>query len=139
MQVSDKERQVALESVFRDVATVVSEKCVNPASNRPYTVSSHLLRLHRSLLTQDLDVPTAHRRRENLGIKNCLAWLVFRKYIVCAIQIKSKGVVIPLVLLHWYDSSAGVLSCHAHPLCLPLVLILLLFCSCRLLPMARCP
>lgn len=39
MQVSDKERQVALESVFRDVATIVSEKCVNPASNRPYTVS----------------------------------------------------------------------------------------------------
>lgn len=37
-QVSDKERQVALESVFRDVATIVSEKCVNPASNRPYTV-----------------------------------------------------------------------------------------------------
>ncbi|CAM9523154.1 unnamed protein product, partial [Ectocarpus sp. 12 AP-2014] len=39
-QVSDKERQVALESVFRDVATIVSEKCVNPASNRPYTVSA---------------------------------------------------------------------------------------------------
>ena len=37
-KVSDKERQVALESVFRDVATIVSEKCVNPASNRPYTV-----------------------------------------------------------------------------------------------------
>lgn len=29
---------MALESVFRDVATIVSEKCVNPASNRPYTV-----------------------------------------------------------------------------------------------------
>lgn len=40
VQVSDKERQVALESVFRDVATIVSEKCVNPASNRPYTVSN---------------------------------------------------------------------------------------------------
>lgn len=41
-QVSDKERQVALESVFRDVATIVSEKCVNPASNRPYTVRNGL-------------------------------------------------------------------------------------------------
>ncbi len=39
---SDKERQVALESVFRDVATIVSEKCVNPASNRPYTVSERV-------------------------------------------------------------------------------------------------
>lgn len=42
-QVSDKERQAALESMFRDVATIVSEKCVNPASNRPYTVSLRLL------------------------------------------------------------------------------------------------
>ncbi|CAN0283106.1 unnamed protein product, partial [Discosporangium mesarthrocarpum] len=28
-----------MESAFRDVATIVSEKCVNPSSNRPYTVS----------------------------------------------------------------------------------------------------
>lgn len=35
---------MALESVFRDVATIVSEKCVNPASNRPYTVRDGGLR-----------------------------------------------------------------------------------------------
>ena len=33
---------MALESVFRDVATIVSEKCVNPASNRPYTVRTQV-------------------------------------------------------------------------------------------------
>jgi ribosome maturation protein SDO1 len=39
MQVSDKERKAQYESLFRDVATIISEKCVDPTSNRPYTVS----------------------------------------------------------------------------------------------------
>ncbi|CAG6008331.1 unnamed protein product [Menidia menidia] len=39
LQVSDKERQSQLETTFRDIATIVAEKCVNPNTNRPYTVS----------------------------------------------------------------------------------------------------
>lgn len=39
LQVSDKERQSQLETMFRDIATIVSEKCVNPSTKRPYTVS----------------------------------------------------------------------------------------------------
>ncbi|CAM9893514.1 unnamed protein product [Heterosigma akashiwo] len=39
LQVSDREREVHQESVLRDIATIVSEKCVNPDSNRPYTVT----------------------------------------------------------------------------------------------------
>lgn len=38
LQVSEKERQQNLESMFRDIATVVAEKCVNPETKRPYTV-----------------------------------------------------------------------------------------------------
>ena len=38
LQVSDKERQLQLEAMFRDIATVVAEKCVNPDTRRPYTV-----------------------------------------------------------------------------------------------------
>ncbi|EFN60113.1 hypothetical protein CHLNCDRAFT_11851, partial [Chlorella variabilis] len=38
-QVSDKERRVELDTLFRDVASVLSEKCINPESNRPYTLS----------------------------------------------------------------------------------------------------
>ena len=34
LQVSDKERQIQLESLFKDVATIVAEKCVNPETNR---------------------------------------------------------------------------------------------------------
>lgn len=28
-----------LDTLFRDVASVLSEKCINPESNRPYTIS----------------------------------------------------------------------------------------------------
>lgn len=36
---SEKERHAQLESMFRDIATTVSDKCVNPKTNRPYTVT----------------------------------------------------------------------------------------------------
>ena len=39
LQVSDKERKVELDTLFRDVASILSEKCVNPDTNRPYTIS----------------------------------------------------------------------------------------------------
>ncbi|XP_077468354.1 ribosome maturation protein SBDS [Stigmatopora argus] len=39
LQVSDKERHCQLESMFRDIATIVADKCVNPDTKRPYTVS----------------------------------------------------------------------------------------------------
>jgi len=36
--VSDKERTQQLETMFRDIASIVSDKCVNPDTKRPYTV-----------------------------------------------------------------------------------------------------
>lgn len=39
LQISDKERQAELTNLYRDIATIVSEKTVNPETNRPYTVS----------------------------------------------------------------------------------------------------
>ena len=38
LQVSDKEREMEYSNLFRDIAAQVAEKCVNPESNRPYTV-----------------------------------------------------------------------------------------------------
>ncbi len=38
LQVSEKERNNQLESMFRDIATIVADKCVNPETKRPYTV-----------------------------------------------------------------------------------------------------
>ncbi|XP_014601000.1 PREDICTED: ribosome maturation protein SBDS [Polistes canadensis] len=39
LQVSDKERHLALDSMFKDIATTVADKCVNPETRRPYPVS----------------------------------------------------------------------------------------------------
>ncbi|KAI5632746.1 shwachman-Bodian-Diamond syndrome (SBDS) protein domain-containing protein [Phthorimaea operculella] len=39
LQVSDKERHSQIDSLFKDIATTVSDKCVNPETKRPYPVS----------------------------------------------------------------------------------------------------
>ncbi|OZJ05274.1 Ribosome maturation protein SBDS [Bifiguratus adelaidae] len=39
LQVSEKERSHQLDTAWRDIATIVSESCVNPESKRPYTVT----------------------------------------------------------------------------------------------------
>ncbi|KAL2611634.1 hypothetical protein R1flu_023326 [Riccia fluitans] len=39
LQVADKEREAQLSSQFRDIATIVMHKTVNPESERPYTIS----------------------------------------------------------------------------------------------------
>ena len=35
---SEKERHTQLEAMFREIATIVADKCVNPDTKRPYTV-----------------------------------------------------------------------------------------------------
>ena len=45
MQVSDKERKLHYDSLFKDIAGVLVAKCVNADTNRPYTISM----LERSL------------------------------------------------------------------------------------------
>jgi ribosome maturation protein SDO1 len=39
LQVAGKERESVLSSQFRDIATIVMEKTINPETNRPYTVT----------------------------------------------------------------------------------------------------
>lgn len=65
LQVSDKERQTQIESMFRDIATIVSEKCVNPDTKRPYPVSliekamkdiHYSVKVNRSTKQQALEV-----------------------------------------------------------------------------------
>ena len=38
LQVSEKERSHQLEATFKDIATIISDKCVNPETKRPYPV-----------------------------------------------------------------------------------------------------
>lgn len=39
LQVSDKERHQHLDNLFKEIATNVADKCVNPETKRPYTVT----------------------------------------------------------------------------------------------------
>lgn len=39
LQISEKERHNQLESAFKDIATIIADKCVNPENNRPYPVT----------------------------------------------------------------------------------------------------
>ncbi|KAJ3299142.1 hypothetical protein HK104_009936 [Borealophlyctis nickersoniae] len=39
LQVGEKERSQQLGNMYRDIATTVAEKCINPQTNRPYTVT----------------------------------------------------------------------------------------------------
>lgn len=39
IQVTEKERHSQLESSVRDIATIVADKCINPETKRPYTVT----------------------------------------------------------------------------------------------------
>ena len=39
LQVSGKEREAQLSSQFRDIATIVMEKTINPETRRPYTIT----------------------------------------------------------------------------------------------------
>ncbi|CAG8742633.1 15422_t:CDS:2, partial [Acaulospora colombiana] len=39
LQVSDKERSHQIDNTYREIATIVAEKCVNPETKRPYTVT----------------------------------------------------------------------------------------------------
>ncbi|KAJ2854290.1 hypothetical protein J3B02_001378 [Coemansia erecta] len=64
-QVSDKERNHNLDNMLRDIATVVAEKCVNPSTQQPYTVTMiekamadihYSVNVNRSAKQQALDV-----------------------------------------------------------------------------------
>lgn len=39
LQVSEKERHANLDSMFKEIATMCADKCVNPETNRPYPVT----------------------------------------------------------------------------------------------------
>ncbi|KAG0300175.1 hypothetical protein BGZ98_009385 [Dissophora globulifera] len=65
VQVAEKERTTMLDGMYRDIATTVAEKCVNPETKRPYPVTMiekamaelHLsVDLSRSAKSQALDV-----------------------------------------------------------------------------------
>lgn len=77
---SDKERDLEIDSLFKDVASVLAEKCVNPDTKRPYTISmlERALRdihfsvdLKRNAKQQALEVPPPSLHFLAIGTLSC--------------------------------------------------------------------
>lgn len=78
---SDRERQTQLETMFRDIATIVAEKCVNPETKRPYTVSL----IERAMKDIHYSVKTSKNTKQQVKIHTSyllLYLLVFSKLCV---------------------------------------------------------
>uniref|UniRef100_A0A0G4HPN0 SBDS family rRNA metabolism protein n=1 Tax=Chromera velia CCMP2878 TaxID=1169474 RepID=A0A0G4HPN0_9ALVE len=89
IQVSEKEREVHLESLFRDVATVLAEMCVNAQTGHPLPVSmleSALRDAHFSVRPNDPAKKQALRAFEILQqrLPNYIARAHMRLRVVCA-------------------------------------------------------
>ena len=65
LQVSEKERHANLDSTFKEIATLIADKCVNPENNRPYPVTiiekamkdaHYSIKPHKNVKSQALDV-----------------------------------------------------------------------------------
>jgi ribosome maturation protein SDO1 len=78
LQVSDMERSAHLESTLREIAAMVGEKCVNPQSNRPYTVDTirdamkeaeYNVSLTRNVKQQFLDCVKLIRQKKVLSLE----------------------------------------------------------------------
>lgn len=39
VKVSDKERELEYDTLFKDVASIIADKCINPDTRRPYTIT----------------------------------------------------------------------------------------------------
>ncbi|KAI7850879.1 SBDS protein C-terminal domain-containing protein [Circinella umbellata] len=78
LQVAEKERSNQLESMWRDIANIVTDNCVNPQTKRPYTVTMiekamqdlHLsVNTKRSSKSQALDVIKQLQQKQVLPIQ----------------------------------------------------------------------
>ncbi|TKY88075.1 hypothetical protein EX895_003171 [Sporisorium graminicola] len=78
LQVGDKERQHELSNTWKDIATQVAEKCVDPGSQRPYTVGMIEKAMHdvhysvkpaRSAKQQALDVIRLLQEKQTIPIE----------------------------------------------------------------------
>lgn len=78
LQISEKERQTQLESASKDVATIVSEKCINSETKRPFPVSiieKSMKQIHFSINpkknTKQQALEVIKKLKEVLPIERC--------------------------------------------------------------------
>jgi ribosome maturation protein SDO1 len=68
LQVSGKEREAQLSTQFRDIATIVMEKTINPDTRRPYTISMIERLMHEIHFAVDPNLTS----KEQVGGWSCL-------------------------------------------------------------------
>lgn len=76
MQVSEQERVALHETVFRDIASIVAEKTVNPNNNLPYTVSGSFV-LILSLASESHSMFVTSGGRQITMIQNAMRQIQF--------------------------------------------------------------
>lgn len=79
LQISEKERQTQLESTAKEVATIVSEKCINSETKRPFPVSiieKSMKQIHFSINpkknTKQQALEVIKKLKEVLPIERCM-------------------------------------------------------------------
>lgn len=79
LQISEKERQTQLESAAKDVATIISEKCINSETKRPFPVSmieKSMKQIHFSVNskrnTKQQALEVIKKLKEVLPIERCM-------------------------------------------------------------------
>ena len=82
LQVSEKERHVQQDSMLKEIATMVADKCVNPETKRPYPVSM----IEKAMKDVHFSVkPNRNCKQQvtiitNINFRKCM---VFKNYISC--------------------------------------------------------
>ncbi|XP_013146074.1 PREDICTED: ribosome maturation protein SBDS [Papilio polytes] len=118
LQVSDKERHSQIDSLFKDIATTVADKCVNPETKRPYPVSiiekamkdTHFsVNVNRSAKQQALDVIQMIKKeipleRAQMRVRISLGGKEAKKIIEKAIKLATS-----VEEEHWESGTANII------------------------------
>ncbi len=78
LQVSDKERHHQQDNLFKEIATTVADKCINPETKRPYTVTM----IEESMKQAHYNVNTTRTAKQQaLEVSFCLIIFIHRNQI----------------------------------------------------------
>lgn len=88
VQVSDKERHTQLEQMFRDIATIVADKCVNPETKRPYTV----ILIERAMKDIHYSVKPNKSTKQQVRVHRCPQNVGPWKYLSSCLPVSGAGI-----------------------------------------------
>lgn len=82
LQVSEKERAAHLDETFRDIATIVADKCVHPETKRPYPVTM----IEKSMKSMHFSVkPSKNAKQQVNFFFNCRI-AIYNEFLVMGIR-----------------------------------------------------